>query len=72
MEDEYNSITRQSRVGHYLQTLHLNKIAEKESCDVYEALEKLRDIITKFTIKDLNLIELQKLASNTSMKLWYA
>lgn len=34
MENEYNIITRQSRVKQYLQSLHLNKIIEKESCDV--------------------------------------
>ena len=48
MESEFNSITRQRRVRQYLQSLRLNKIREKESCEVTEGLEKLRDTITKF------------------------
>lgn len=28
--------------------LHINKVIEKESCDVWDGLEEIRDIITKF------------------------
>lgn len=49
MENEDNSITRQSLVSQYLQSLHQNKIVEKESCNVDEALEKLLDMIAKFS-----------------------
>lgn len=36
----------------YLKSLHLNKIMEKESCDVNEGLEKLYDIIKKFASQE--------------------
>lgn len=49
VENEYNSIARQSRVRKYLQGLNLNKIMEKECCDVSAVLKKRRDISTMFT-----------------------
>lgn len=49
MKIEYNSITHQSHVMEHLHILHLNKIMEKESFNYRKKLEKLRNIMTKFT-----------------------
>lgn len=46
---EFNSIARQNRVRKYLQSLSLTSIMEEKSCSVAEGLEKLREVITKFT-----------------------
>lgn len=45
---KFNNISRQIRVRQYLQSLSLNAIVSKESCDVSEGLEKLRNTIVKF------------------------
>ena len=48
MRSEFNSITRQNRVRKYLQGLRLSAIMRERSCSVTEALEELRETITKF------------------------
>ena len=49
MVNEYNNITRQNRVRQYLQGLKLSEIIQKESCDISTGLERIREIITKYT-----------------------
>ena len=48
MRTEFNSITRQNRVRKYLQGLRLTAVMRERSCSVTEALEELRETITKF------------------------
>ena len=49
MVNEYNNITRQNRVRQYLQGLKLSEIIQKESCDICTGLERIREIISKYT-----------------------
>lgn len=44
----YSSPSRQNRIRQFLQGLTLKGIIEKESCDTSEALERLRETITKY------------------------
>ena len=48
MRTGFNSITRQNRVRKYIQGLRLTAITRERSCTVTEALEELRQTITKF------------------------
>lgn len=48
MQNEFNSITRQTRVRKHLQSLRLNELMSKKKVSVSEALEELRETITKF------------------------
>lgn len=48
---EYNSVSRQNRASQYLQNLKHEKIVEKKQCDASEGLEKIRGLITKFTLE---------------------
>ena len=47
LRKEYNSITRQSRVRRHLQSLRLNDIMAKKKLTVTEALEQVRETITR-------------------------
>lgn len=47
MQQEFNSLTRQSRVRKHLQKLRIGEIMSRKKCSVAEALEELREIITK-------------------------
>jgi hypothetical protein len=49
MQKEFNSLTRQNRVRKHLQKLRLSNIVGKRRCTVTDALEELREIITKLT-----------------------
>ena len=49
MRTECNSITRQNCVRKYLQGFRLTAIMREQSCSVTEALEALRETITKFS-----------------------
>lgn len=48
MQEEFNSLTKQNRIRKYLQTLRLNSVMEKKSCDMPKALEDFRETITKY------------------------
>ena len=47
--EEFHNKAKQDSTRLYLQSLKLRKIKEEESLDVPKGLEKLREIITKFT-----------------------
>ena len=49
MRTEFKRITRQNRVRKYLQGLRLTAVMRERSCSVTEALEELRETITKFS-----------------------
>lgn len=49
MLQEFNSITRQNRVRKLLQNLRLSQILKTKNCSVSEALEELRETITRYT-----------------------
>lgn len=44
---KYRNITKQNRIRRYLQNLTLKNVMDKKSCDFSEALEELRNKITK-------------------------
>ena len=48
MSSEFNSLTRQTRVRKHLQSIRLNDIMAKKKLSVPEALENIRETITKF------------------------
>ena len=48
MQDEYNSIIRQNRIGKYLQSLRIQSLVHAKKLNTAEALEVLREIITRF------------------------
>eukprot|EP00171_Calliarthron_tuberculosum_P023804 IDg23804t1 len=48
MQNEFNSINRQTRVRKHLQSLRLNDIMRTKKLAVTEGLEELRETITKF------------------------
>ena len=45
MDKEYNSFSRQSRVGNYLKSLRIEHIARKDNISTFAALQKLNDQI---------------------------
>jgi hypothetical protein len=47
MQQEFNSLTRQSRVRKHLQKLRIGEVMNRKKCSVAEALEELRELITK-------------------------
>lgn len=49
MLQEFNSITRQNRVRKLLQNLRLSQILKTKNCSVSDALEELRETITRYT-----------------------
>jgi hypothetical protein len=49
MQSEFNSVTRQNRIRKHLQKLRLGDIMTRKTCSVTEALEELREIITKLS-----------------------
>jgi len=49
MQEEFNNITRQNRVRKYLQSLRLNSIIKSRNCSIAEALEELRETITRYS-----------------------
>jgi hypothetical protein len=49
MQEEFNSLTRQNRVRKHLEKLRFSTIVGNRRCTVTEALEELREIITKLT-----------------------
>lgn len=49
LQDDFSSIARQNVIRKYLQDLSLLFFMEKKSCKAGEALEELREAITKFT-----------------------
>lgn len=49
MIDEYSNITTQNRVRKYLQSLTLSSIISKENIGISEGLDKLRNVIEKFS-----------------------
>jgi hypothetical protein len=49
MKEEFNILTRQSRVRKRLQKLRLSTIVGNRRCSVTEALEELQESITKLT-----------------------
>ena len=55
MVSEYNNITRQNRVRQYLQGLKLSEIIQKKSSDISTGLERIREIITKYTPNGLEV-----------------
>lgn len=46
---ELNNITRQNRVRKYLQGLEIQSIMQKEKCNVNDGLEKIRNIISRYS-----------------------
>ena len=48
MQDEYNSITQQKRIRKYLQSLWIQSLMHAKKLNTAEALEELREIITRF------------------------
>ena len=48
MQDEYNSITLQNRIRKYLQSLRIQSLMHAKKLNTAEALEELREIITRF------------------------
>jgi Zinc knuckle len=49
MQSEFNSVTRQNRIRKHLQKLRIGDIMTRKTCSVTEALEELREIITKLS-----------------------
>lgn len=49
MVAEYNIVTCQNRVRQYLQGIRFESFSKEESCDTSEGLEKIRNIIIRFS-----------------------
>ena len=49
LTEEYNSLTRQSRVRKHLQSLRLADVMKRKKLSITEGLEELRDVITRLT-----------------------
>jgi hypothetical protein len=47
MQQEFNSLSRQSRVRKHLQNLQIGEVLNRKKVKVAEALEELRELITK-------------------------
>jgi hypothetical protein len=53
LQEEFNSLTRQSRVRKHLQKLRLSTIIGDRRCSVTESLEEMQEMITKLTPQGL-------------------